>query len=637
MAHELIVELSTPEEVHAVLDGEKKIEIDPAPSSKMSREEIIDQIGYNPASEGALDALASVVNTKASQADLNALSTVVNTKASQTDLNALSTVVDTKASQVDLEEGLSHKADVIVNSASGSIASFSDGAAYPVKQTVFSINPVQDLHGYEYPWPEGGRKNLVDWVGPQTITTQTVIVRLDTSEQAIFTASVTAVNNASINGALNLYVYNGNTLVKSKQTPILANAPSARYSVTLDLSDTTFDNIRISISGASAGYSLTISDAQLEKGETATPFTPYSNICPISGHTEVDAVRTGKNLLDPTQKERTSNTVARWHYSDGYVMREGVTYALSSDTTGVTVYIIDRETDTSIKSGSPYIIYTPTEDVLVYFRAYLSSGISPVNLQLEINPVATAYEAFNGQSVTYQLGQTVYAGTLTINEDGTGQIVATNAIYNLADLQYRYIAAQQYFYATTALPNYKQVTAYYKPIGIICSQYKSGTCNSTPQSNCEITVTINSSYVRIRDDAYSDVTKFIAMLSANSAQVCYELAEPVIINLTEQEIIETLYGQNNIWHDANGDTTVTYRADTKTYVNNLVTEENTSIIAPIETGTTASQAYAVGKYFLLNNQFCKAKTAIASGATFTLNTNYEVTTIADELYAALHS
>ena len=61
-----------------------------------------------------------------------------------------------------------------------------------------------------------------------------------------------------------------------------------------------------------------------------------------------------------------------------------------------------------------------------------------------------------------------------------------------------------------------------------------------------------------------------------------------------------------------------------------------SMIAPIETGTTASQAYAIGKYFILNDQFCKAKTAIASGATFTLNTNYEVTTVANELYTALH-
>lgn len=58
-----------------------------------------------------------------------------------------------------------------------------------------------------------------------------------------------------------------------------------------------------------------------------------------------------------------------------------------------------------------------------------------------------------------------------------------------------------------------------------------------------------------------------------------------------------------------------------------------SMLAPIENGTTASQAYAAGKYFVRNNEFCKAKTSIASGATFTLGTNYEVTTVGAELYA----
>ena len=60
---------------------------------------------------------------------------------------------------------------------------------------------------------------------------------------------------------------------------------------------------------------------------------------------------------------------------------------------------------------------------------------------------------------------------------------------------------------------------------------------------------------------------------------------------------------------------------------------NASEIAPIENGTTASTNYAQGAYFIHNGKFCKAKTAIASGASFTLNTNYEVTTVAAELIA----
>lgn len=46
----------------------------------------------------------------------------------------------------------------------------------------------------------------------------------------------------------------------------------------------------------------------------------------------------------------------------------------------------------------------------------------------------------------------------------------------------------------------------------------------------------------------------------------------------------------------------------------------------IQTGTTASQAISAGTYFYLNGTLVRAKVDIANGATFTLNTNYEVVT-----------
>lgn len=54
-----------------------------------------------------------------------------------------------------------------------------------------------------------------------------------------------------------------------------------------------------------------------------------------------------------------------------------------------------------------------------------------------------------------------------------------------------------------------------------------------------------------------------------------------------------------------------------------------SVIAPVEGGTTASRAYAKGEHFIRDGAFCTAKTAIASGATLTLNTNYTAGSIAD--------
>lgn len=58
-----------------------------------------------------------------------------------------------------------------------------------------------------------------------------------------------------------------------------------------------------------------------------------------------------------------------------------------------------------------------------------------------------------------------------------------------------------------------------------------------------------------------------------------------------------------------------------------------SQIAPIENDSTASTSYAQGAYFIHNGKFCKAKTSISSGATFTKGTNYEETTVAAELIA----
>ena len=58
-----------------------------------------------------------------------------------------------------------------------------------------------------------------------------------------------------------------------------------------------------------------------------------------------------------------------------------------------------------------------------------------------------------------------------------------------------------------------------------------------------------------------------------------------------------------------------------------------SAIGTNETGSTASKAYAIGDNFYKNGKFCTAIAAIASGATFTLNTNYVEGTIADAITA----
>ena len=115
--------------------------------------------------------------------------------------------------------------------------------------------------------------------------------------------------------------------------------------------------------------------------------------------------------------------------------------------------------------------------------------------------------------------------------------------------------------------------------------------------------------------------------------IYYTLATPITYHFNNIGQLKTFLGVNNVWCDTGAITECDYPADTKLFLT-ARDEEITGNIAPIENGTTASQAYAQGAYFWHDTKFCKALTAIASGATFTNGTNYTETTVAAELLAA---
>ena len=126
------------------------------------------------------------------------------------------------------------------------------------------------------------------------------------------------------------------------------------------------------------------------------------NIRNISGWTGANVVRCGKNLLNPAEKVVSSSKIARWCYTNGYVLRAGQTYTLSSNTASAQVKIIDLSTDADIESGSPSATYTPAEDTTVYFKLYNLDGISGVEAQLELGSTATTYAPYIGQTIPVQ-------------------------------------------------------------------------------------------------------------------------------------------------------------------------------------------------------------------------------------------
>ena len=176
------------------------------------------------------------------------------------------------------------------DTASGTVASFLDGAdGIPLKSCIVQIEPVQDLHGYENPWPAGGGANQwdEDWengyydrsTGAKDGNSNTTYFRSKNyipcapNTSYYFKApSVHASNDTyyavlfydedkSIISAINFSV--GNTTQTTPQ-----NAKFMTFYIEVGTSGATYKN-----------------DIAINYPATVTTYAPYSNICPISGWT----------------------------------------------------------------------------------------------------------------------------------------------------------------------------------------------------------------------------------------------------------------------------------------------------------------------------------------------------------------
>ena len=120
----------------------------------------------------------------------------------------------------------------------------------------------------------------------------------------------------------------------------------------------------------------------------------------------------------------------------------------------------------------------------------------------------------------------------------------------------------------------------------------------------------------------------------NGQTLVYELATPVTYQLTNQQVIETLKGVNNVWADC-GPVSVEYPADTKLYIDKKLTASRNLmeliITANHENSMKATKAYSTGNLLIVNGTLYKATTSISNGATLTVGTNVTATTVANEL------
>jgi len=500
-------------------------------------------------------------------------------------------MIETASELSELRNTLNHKADVIYDTASGDIASFPDGAeGLPVKDLTVGIEPVQDLHGYDHPWPGGGSANKIP---DGTDTTNGYI------DNCYLKNDGTTVSNDVVYISEYFTITASETYTLNRKGTTSANAPSLcfydsnkAYISSVQYANT-FPQTITAPSNAVYCRATQFKDGtliQLELGSTPTEVVPYSNICPISGWTGANVSRTGKNLIyrvdygyiNSTGGISSGNNNCYTNYFrvvPGQKIAYSVKYIPNFESRTVAFY--DRNKTYISRSRSQ--IYGRAGTALIYTvpanAYYCRCSINIVNswsatnanflfaeTMVEYGDTKTAYEPYNSASATIPISWeseagTVYGGTLDVT---TGVLTVTDA--NIAS------------YNGETLPG---------------------------------------EWISDRD-VYS-----VGATPTTGAQVVYKLATPQTYQL-DPVTVTTLLGQNNIWADC-GPSTVEYPADTKLYIQ--------KINAPSDDDMIADANIASGQYFIVNNNLYISTAAILAGDPIKPGTNCTLTNLAAALNA----
>lgn len=202
---------------------------------------------------------------------------------------------------------------------SGSIVSYdTDQVTPPLKKLEVKMEPVQDLNGYDSPWPGGGGKNLFD---ASTVPTTTLNgVTCVNNGDGSFTINGTATGTSDTFFNLFRSQFNtnfGGTPLPSAEyrlTGVPSGAGSSAFyvyttpSYIADMGDgRTFTNTitggAIYIKSGTTVNNVTIWPMIRLASNGNDTFSPYSNICPISGRTSATIYHSGADTSNPTEYE----------------------------------------------------------------------------------------------------------------------------------------------------------------------------------------------------------------------------------------------------------------------------------------------------------------------------------------------
>lgn len=543
---------------------------------------------------GAISDEANEVTTSSTNGHIN----IDGVDATVYDDSAVTSAISAMGDDIeDIQDELSTGTDTV----EGNPINFTTLSSQNAESTIIDLEPIQDLHGYDKPWAGGVGKNILPmtvalikalntdgiWTGNSYVDNNVTFTIITDSDNNVVGIKVNGMPNARTlfvtalyftdfltNGVS--YTINGNASGYSTDTAFLqvVKAPaSGQYNIddsyTFTYDSATQSNFKLCIrvdSGKQANNLIFYPMIRLST-ETDPTFAPYTNICPITGRTEIGILGCGKNLC-PYVESGAIDTGTGEEYPVTGVNRTGfiqifpsTQYVLSGLESG-TIRIYEYRKDKSYISNyttNARTFAVRTNDVN-YVRIQSGDTILPLTgVQAEIGTQSTTYSPYTkSNDLTISFGQTVYGGQVDVEK---GELVVDRSyISDLSTLTWSKRATttnKWQFYV--ALNTMKLINSANDYADMKCSIYKIINANEAYNGNNGIGISsgLNNNYATlfVYDDTISELTDF--QNAMDGVQLVYELATPITINLTPHAI-KLLEGVNNISTD--GDKiTLTYR------------------------------------------------------------------------------
>lgn len=203
--------------------------------------------------------------------------------------------------------------------ASGPIVSVNDALAAPLRSLSIGIDPVQDLHGYDSPWPSGGGKNK--WNVPYSEPVTLSKVYTFDSPLPIGTYTVSYISADHVPTAQTFqFGYYKDTSASYEYTNISSNSKARTFTTTEPCSKIVLYSDKAYTE--SVGITTTFVGLMLESGSTATTYAPYSNLCPISGWSAANVWV--KPTYDPTANPTATIQLGQTVYGGTLDVTNGV-------------------------------------------------------------------------------------------------------------------------------------------------------------------------------------------------------------------------------------------------------------------------------------------------------------------------